>query len=186
MILPSRLIKKKRKEKIYIENILACEYYDLLTKYEQDCTRYGNNRPWFEKQKEKHRLWEEEWEKGAPERARQAELAAKEAKQRAEEEARVAIERARIHAEKEALRLNSTFLGTIKHFYQKIGVAIIELSDEIDLEDKIMVEGSTTYFTQSVTSIEIDGKKVTSAKNGQRIGLEVKDRVREGDLVFKL
>lgn len=77
-------------------------------------------------------------------------------------------------------------IGKITHYFTKIGVAVIELSDEIKVGDKIRIEGATTSFEQVVDSMEIDNKKVQTATKGQSIGLKVKERVRPPDKVYKL
>jgi hypothetical protein len=37
-------------------------------------------------------------------------------------------------------------IGKIAHYYPKIEVAVVELSDELKIGDKIGIEGSTTSF----------------------------------------
>ena len=76
-------------------------------------------------------------------------------------------------------------IGVVKHFYHKISVAVIELTDELKVGDQIIIRGSTTSLEQSVDSIQIEHEKVEKAVAGQSIGLKVKDRVRENDTVYK-
>lgn len=77
-------------------------------------------------------------------------------------------------------------VGKISHYFTKIGVGVIELSDELKVGDRISIEGATTNVEQKVDSMEIEHEKVQSAGAGQSIGLKVGQRVREGDLVYKL
>lgn len=77
-------------------------------------------------------------------------------------------------------------VGKISHYFTKIGVGVIELSDELRVGDQISIEGATTNIQQTVDSMQIEHENVQSAGVGQSIGLRVKDRVREGDLVYKL
>jgi putative protease len=77
-------------------------------------------------------------------------------------------------------------IGKITHYFTKIGVAVIELSDDVKIGDRIRIEGATTSFEQDVDSMEIDNKKVETATRGQSIGLKVKGRVRPPDSVYKL
>jgi len=77
-------------------------------------------------------------------------------------------------------------IGKIAHYFTKIGVAVIDLSDELKVGDRISIEGATTNFEQAIDSMEIEHKKVQSATAGQSIGLKVSERVRQGDLVYKL
>jgi len=77
-------------------------------------------------------------------------------------------------------------VGKVTHYFTKIGVGVIELSDELRMGDRISIEGSTTNIQQVVESMQIERQPVQSAGPGQSIGLKVKDRVREGDLVYKI
>jgi len=75
-------------------------------------------------------------------------------------------------------------VGKITHYFSKIGVAVIELSGELKIGDKISIEGATTDIKQTIDSMQIEHKPVQVAGKGQSIGLKAADRVREGDLVF--
>jgi len=77
-------------------------------------------------------------------------------------------------------------VGKIAHYFTKIGVGVIELSDELKVGDRISIEGATTNLQQTVRSMQIEHKDVQSAGAGDAIGLRVDQRVREGDLVYKL
>lgn len=77
-------------------------------------------------------------------------------------------------------------VGKISHYFTKIGVGVIELSDELKVGDRISIEGATTNIQQTVDSMEIEHENVQSAGAGQSIGMKVEQRVREGDLVYKL
>jgi putative protease len=77
-------------------------------------------------------------------------------------------------------------VGTVKHFYPKISVAVIEATDEIKVGDKIAIRGNTTNIEQVVESMEIEHQKVKVVKPGDSFGMKVIDRVREGDIVYKI
>lgn len=77
-------------------------------------------------------------------------------------------------------------VGKISHFFPKISVAVVELDDELKVGDKISIEGPKTNFEQIVESMQIEHQPVETAKAGQSIGLKVKERVREKDLVYKI
>lgn len=77
-------------------------------------------------------------------------------------------------------------IGKITHYFSKIGVAVIELSDDMKAGDKIRIEGATTSFEQVVESMEIENEKVETATVGQSIGLKVNERVRLHDNVYKI
>ena len=75
-------------------------------------------------------------------------------------------------------------IGRVTHYFNKIGVAVVELEDTIKQGDMISIEGKHTNFTQKVESRQIEHKPVESAGKGQSIGLKVNDVVRPGDVVY--
>ncbi len=77
-------------------------------------------------------------------------------------------------------------VGTVTHFFSKIGVAIVDLSDTISVGARILIKGMTTSVEQTVDSMQIEHKDVQKADAGQSIGLKVNDRVREGDTVYQI
>ena len=77
-------------------------------------------------------------------------------------------------------------VGRVSHFFTKISVAVIELTATVSVGDKILIKGPTTNLEQTVDSMEIEHEKVQKAGAGQSIGLKVKDRVRETDVVYKI
>lgn len=78
-------------------------------------------------------------------------------------------------------------IGRVTHFFGKIGVAVIELSDKLKVGDSIRIAGGEgTDFSQQVTSMEIEHEKVQQAKAGDSIGIKVREKVREGYKVYKL
>jgi len=77
-------------------------------------------------------------------------------------------------------------VGNVSHFFSKISVAVVELTAPLRVGDTIAVKGMTTNFEQIVDSMQIEHKDVNEAKKGDSIGLKVKDRVREGDIVYRI
>jgi putative protease len=80
---------------------------------------------------------------------------------------------------------NIVKIGRITHFFTKISVAVIELTEPLSVGDTIVFKGPTTDFEQVVESMQIEHENVQSAKAGQSIGLKVAQRVRENDMVYK-
>jgi translation elongation factor EF-1alpha len=75
-------------------------------------------------------------------------------------------------------------VGTISHFYPKIGVAVLNLVSSLKVGDKITFSGSAS-FSQDVTSMQIEHEPITEAKKGQIVGLKVDQPVKPGDEVSK-
>ena len=77
-------------------------------------------------------------------------------------------------------------IGEIENFFSKISVAVVHVTEgELALNDTILIKGSTTDFSMTVNSMQIDRQDVESVKAGQKVGLKVPERVRKGDEVFK-
>jgi translation elongation factor EF-1alpha len=77
-------------------------------------------------------------------------------------------------------------IGKITHYFSKIGVAVIELSDNLRIGDKIRIVGKDADFIQEVDSMEADHQKIQEAKAGDKVGLKVVGKAREGCKVYKL
>ena len=77
-------------------------------------------------------------------------------------------------------------IGRVTHFYARICIAVLELSEELQVGDVIYIRGRSTDFTQEVTSMEIEHQKVESVGPGADVALQVLKRVRKGDAVFKV
>lgn len=77
-------------------------------------------------------------------------------------------------------------VGEVTHYFTDISVGVIDLSGAVEIGDKISIEGATTNFQQEIESMEIEHEDVEKAGAGDAIGIKVKDRVREGDIVYRI
>lgn len=77
-------------------------------------------------------------------------------------------------------------VGKVMHYYSKIGVAVVNLTNELKIGDEILIRGKSTELRQKVESMQIEHKNVEIAKAGQSIGLKVNEKVKEGDIVYKI
>ena len=77
-------------------------------------------------------------------------------------------------------------IGKISHYFGNISVAVVDLSDALKVGDTIRITGGETDFTQAVTSMEVDHKKVDSAKKGDSVGFKVDQKVRDDYKVYKI
>lgn len=75
-------------------------------------------------------------------------------------------------------------LGKVIHYYDKIGVAVVEILKPIKVGDSLKISGHDQEFTQTVTSMQIEHEVLQTAKKGQSIGLKVDRAVKEGDELF--
>ncbi len=75
-------------------------------------------------------------------------------------------------------------IGTVTHYFGHIPAGIIKLTGKLKNGDKIHFKGATTDFTQAASSLQIDHKEIETAKKGDEIGVQVEQKVRDGDEVF--
>ena len=78
-------------------------------------------------------------------------------------------------------------IGEITHFFSKISVGIIKISEgSLKVGDKIMIKGFTSNVEQGIESMQLNHQNIQEAKVGDEIGIKVSDIVRAGDVVFKI
>ena len=75
-------------------------------------------------------------------------------------------------------------VGKIIHYYDKIGVAVVEILKPIKVGDTIKISGHDNEFTQTVASMQMEHEILETAKKGQSVGLKVDQAVKEGDELF--
>ena len=77
-------------------------------------------------------------------------------------------------------------IGQITHYYNRLGVAVLELSDDLKVGDVVHISGHTTNFSQRVESMQIEHRQVQSVGPGVEAALKVVERVRQGDTIYKV
>lgn len=76
--------------------------------------------------------------------------------------------------------------GEITHFFPHVNAGVIKLKKALSVGDSIYIKGHTSDFKEKVESMQINRVSVQEAKQGEEIGILVKQRVRIGDTVYKL
>ena len=74
-------------------------------------------------------------------------------------------------------------IGKITHYFGKVGVAIVELTNALKVGDTIHIKGHTSDWQQTVDSMQIEHDAIEEAKKGDVVGINSKDHAREGDTV---
>ncbi|MBA7502878.1 hypothetical protein ES706_01481 [subsurface metagenome] len=77
-------------------------------------------------------------------------------------------------------------IGQVTDFFARPVVAGVELSGTLKIGDKIHIKGATTDMELAVESMQIDRVDITEGKLGDLIGIKVPERVRRGDIVYKV
>ncbi len=76
-------------------------------------------------------------------------------------------------------------IGKITHFFDKILVAVLKLSGELNVGDKIRIDAEQP-FVQTVSSMQVKHKNIEHAKAGDDIGMKVENPCKDGDRVVKI
>ncbi len=68
-----------------------------------------------------------------------------------------------------------------------MNAAVVQIQEnELHVGDMLHFRGHTTDFHERVEHIEVDHTAVESARAGQTVGVQVSQRVREHDEVYRL
>ena len=78
-------------------------------------------------------------------------------------------------------------VGRVTHHFGQVGVGVIAVeSAEIRLGDTLHFRGHTTDFFQRVERMELDHQPVEHVGSDHQVAIQVSQRVREGDLVYRV
>lgn len=78
-------------------------------------------------------------------------------------------------------------IGYVSKYFGQISVAAIEITaGKLSVGDTIHIKGHTTDLKEEVKSMQIEHDAVESAKKGDSIGVQISDKTRRKDKVFKL
>ncbi|OGB74577.1 hypothetical protein A2V68_03010 [candidate division Kazan bacterium RBG_13_50_9] len=75
-------------------------------------------------------------------------------------------------------------IGKVTHYYDKLGVAIVELADTLKVGDKVKFVKGDSELEQAIESMQIERAAVDSAKKGAVIGVKANEPVKEGAVVY--
>ncbi len=78
-------------------------------------------------------------------------------------------------------------IGTVSHYYPKIGVAVVKLTKgDLKVGDSIKLAGADGgEFTQEVGSMQIEHAAIDIAKSGDEFGLKVDKEVKAKSYFYK-
>ena len=77
-------------------------------------------------------------------------------------------------------------IGRVDRYFRKVGVAALELGEDLSIGDRIKFIGATTDFEIVVESMQIEQKSVEKAGAGDDVGIKVPERVRPSDRVVRV
>ena len=78
-------------------------------------------------------------------------------------------------------------VGRVTHFYGRPMVAAVLISaGSIKIGDRLAFRGYTTDFKSMVSSLQEEHQSIAEAGPGQHAGIQVPEKARPGDWVYKL
>jgi hypothetical protein len=77
-------------------------------------------------------------------------------------------------------------VGKVTHYFDRIGVAVLDLSAEVKVGETIHIHGHLTDITQRIGSMEIEHQKIETAGPGAEVALKVLEPVHEGDIIYRV
>jgi hypothetical protein len=85
---------------------------------------------------------------------------------------------------KKAVVKRPKILGRVVHFYDRIGVAIVEVASPFSVADVVKLRQGDHEAMQTVTSLQIEHQPVAKAKKGDVVGMKVDFKIPEGTMVM--
>jgi hypothetical protein len=83
--------------------------------------------------------------------------------------------------------INEKKVGKVFAYFPKIGVAAILVTDDhVEIGDTLHFKGALTDFEQEIESMQIDKKEVDYVPAGKSVGIQVNDKAKPGDEVYKV
>ncbi len=76
-------------------------------------------------------------------------------------------------------------IGEVTHYFGHIHVMAVDLTGNLAVGEKIRIKGHTTDLVLTVGSMQIEHQNVSQAGPGDSVGIEVAEKVRPGDSVYR-
>ena len=75
-------------------------------------------------------------------------------------------------------------IGKVNHWYDKAQVAVVKLSGGIKVGVKIKVQKGDSEFEETVSSMQVDHKAVSSGKKGDEVAIRLSQKTKEGAVIY--
>ena len=77
-------------------------------------------------------------------------------------------------------------VARVTHYFTRLSVAVLALTDTLNVGDRIHIYGHSTDLEQTVDSMQIEHKPVLKVGPGDDVALKVIEPVRQGDIVYRM
>ena len=77
-------------------------------------------------------------------------------------------------------------VGTVIKYYQKTGIAVVDLISDLSLDDKIRVLNNLRdSFVTTIKYIQLGTKRMNFAEKGQTVCIKFDEDVKEGSEIYR-
>ena len=80
--------------------------------------------------------------------------------------------------------MSGTRIGEVTHYFDRLGVATILLTNPLSKGDSVHFLGHGSDFIQQITSMQIEHETILAAKNGDEIAVKTDKPVKAFTSVF--
>ena len=77
-------------------------------------------------------------------------------------------------------------IGTVIHYDEGLHVAVLRLTDRLNVGATLHIFGPATDFTQTVAFMEVNHLRVVVVEPGEKVTLKVVEPVREQDRLYRV
>lgn len=77
-------------------------------------------------------------------------------------------------------------IGKITHYFGKVKVAVLSLTETLKVGDKVHIKGKHADFSQAVGSLQLEHLNIPEAGPGEDVAMLVDSPVHEGDVIYKV
>lgn len=78
-------------------------------------------------------------------------------------------------------------IGRVVNYYNRVQVAELRIHDDLELGDRILIQGKTTGSREHIVdSMQIEGKSIEKAPKGCNVAVALPFKARENDFLYKL
>lgn len=77
-------------------------------------------------------------------------------------------------------------VGKVTHWYDKAGVAVLSLEGALKVGDKVKVKKGEAEFEETISSMQVDHKDVSSAQKGDEVAVKFSQKAREGAVIYQV
>lgn len=75
-------------------------------------------------------------------------------------------------------------IGSVSHFFDKISVAVVDLTAPLKKGDLVKFKKGDDQFEQTIVSMQVDRKDIEKAKKGDDVAIKVDKPVKTGTEIF--